>query len=570
MKTNERAVILAALCGLALSSSFSPVSAGLDPVQETSSLSAINLSGVAGNYLAGRYAQRIQDWDKASDYLGLTLRADPDNPELVRRAMVLAMGAGQVEKAIAMARRVPASDADAGALAVLFLALDDFSRQDYARARQHLADMPGGGMSEFVVPLLNGWAAAGEGRFDVHFSPDNPLYLYHAVLISDFLGRGDKVSYFLEKTGRLSELPSAYLETLGDICLRAGLKDKARTFYHDALDSRPGDSRLSEKLKSLDRGEIKLSPFVNSATKGAALALLDMAGVLSSEYSDDSARVFLRMALYLAPDLREARSLLVRIAARSGRYDEAIAQFQASLSDKKRDVSDNRFLAGLLEEAGRSDEALTLLEKQGDSDIDSLIQIGDLHRRAGTYKAALSAYDRAFTALAHKKADPGWELYYARGMVLERLGFWSRAESDLKAALKREPEHPYILNYLGYGWADRGENLEQALEMLRKAAALRGSDGYISDSLGWALFRAQRYDEAVAPMEKAVELVPYDSLINDHLGDVYWKNGRKREARFQWRRARNFSDNAKESEALEQKIKTGLSENNAPAASFRP
>lgn len=557
MKKYGMVLIWLALWGFSLWAS-GLAHAGVDPVQGDSSLSAPD-SGMAGNYLAGRYAQRIQDWDKASDYLARTLRADPDNPELVRRAMVLAMGAGQVEKAISMARRVPASDAEAGSLAILFLALDDFSRQDYARVRQHLSEMPDGGMSEFVVPLLNGWAAAGEGRFDVHFSSDNPLYLYHAVLISDFLGRGDKISGFFEKPERLSGLPAGHLETLGDICLRAGLDDKAGTLYRDALEARPGDPVLSEKLKTLGKKDVKLTPSVESATKGAAMALLDMAGLLASEYSDDSARVFLRMALYLAPDLREASALLVQIAARGGRYDEAIAHFESSLPREKRDSADGRFLAGLLEEAGRTKDSLALLEKQSASDVESLIQIGDLHRRADNFRAALAAYDRAFSVLERRKEAPGWALYYARGMILERLGLWDRAEVDLKAALALEPDHPYILNYLGYGWADRGVHLDEALRMLRKAAALRGSDGYISDSLGWALFQAGQYDEAVAPMEKAVELVPYDSLINDHLGDVYWKNGRKREARFQWRRARNFSEDSKMSAALDRKIESGLS-----------
>ena len=59
-------------------------------------------------------------------------------------------------------------------------------------------------------------------------------------------------------------------------------------------------------------------------------------------------------------------------------------------------------------------------------------------------------------------------------------------------------------------------------------------------------------------MEKAVEIVPYDSLMNEHLGDVYWQAGRRREARFQWRRAFNFSDDPDVSARLEAKIDSGL------------
>ena len=46
-----------------------------------------------------------------------------------------------------------------------------------------------------------------------------------------------------------------------------------------------------------------------------------------------------------------------------------------------------------------------------------------------------------------------------------------------------------------------------------------------------------RYDEAVAPMERAILTMSQDPLVNDHLGDIYWKVGRQREAEIQWQRA---------------------------------
>jgi len=97
-----------------------------------------------------------------------------------------------------------------------------------------------------------------------------------------------------------------------------------------------------------------------------------------------------------------------------------------------------------------------------------------------------------------------------------------------------------VLNYLGYSYVEKKENLDEALDMIQRAAAERPDAGYIVDSLGWALYRLGRYDEAVVQMEKAVELEPTEPLLNDHLGDVYWAVGRKREAEFQWRRALNL------------------------------
>jgi len=115
-----------------------------------------------------------------------------------------------------------------------------------------------------------------------------------------------------------------------------------------------------------------------------------------------------------------------------------------------------------------------------------------------------------------------------------------------------------VLNYLGYSWIDRGENLDQGLKMIEKAVELRPEDGYIVDSLGWAHYRMGDYAGAVEQLEKAIELVPQDPTINDHLGDAYWQSGRMTEARYQWRRALQFGPQENEIKPIEEKLESGL------------
>jgi Flp pilus assembly protein TadD len=149
-------------------------------------------------------------------------------------------------------------------------------------------------------------------------------------------------------------------------------------------------------------------------------------------------------------------------------------------------------------------------------------------------------------------------LFYDRGVALERAGQWDRAETDLKHALELKPEQPLVLNYLGYSWIDRGENLEEGLKMIEKAVELRPDDGYIVDSLGWAHYRMGDYAGAVEQLEKALELVPQDPTINDHLGDAYWQSGRLSEARYQWQRALQFGPQENEIQPIEEKLQSGL------------
>ena len=102
------------------------------------------------------------------------------------------------------------------------------------------------------------------------------------------------------------------------------------------------------------------------------------------------------------------------------------------------------------------------------------------------------------------------------------------------------------------------EKLEEAQDMIRKAADLRPDSGAIADSLGWVYYRLGKFEEAVAPMEKAIALIPTDPVVNDHLGDLYWMVGREREAEFQWRRALSFDPAEKDAARIRAKLDRGL------------
>jgi Flp pilus assembly protein TadD len=154
--------------------------------------------------------------------------------------------------------------------------------------------------------------------------------------------------------------------------------------------------------------------------------------------------------------------------------------------------------------------------------------------------------------------DNDWVLFFYRGIAHEQSKDWAAAEADFRQALDLNPTQPQVLNYLGYGLVDRGEKLEEALGMIKKAVAGDPKQGYIIDSLAWAYFKLGRYAEALEPMERASLLEPVDPIVTDHLGDVYWMNDRKLEARFQWRRALSFEPTEKDAERIRRKLEVGL------------
>ena len=83
-----------------------------------------------------------------------------------------------------------------------------------------------------------------------------------------------------------------------------------------------------------------------------------------------------------------------------------------------------------------------------------------------------------------------------RGIAYEQIGNWAKAEKDFLDSLEAKPDQAYVINYLAYSWIEKGVQIEKSLEMLKEANKLRSNDGYITDSLGWALYKLKKYKEA--------------------------------------------------------------------------
>lgn len=525
---------------------------------------------LSGSYLASRHAQIKHDWSSAGQFIDTVLETDPTNTDLMKRALILSFGSQQYDHAFEMSQRL----LDIGqetALSASILSLKHLKAQEYAKAITVLNKIPQNETATFVSPILYGWARAGLGALDTESFNQQPIHAFHAVLVADFIGQQDRVHEII--TGALQDKGvSLYdLQRIAELQIKRKNFVQAKSLYLTINQAQPGIAFIEERLAILESNKAEdLSQYENlptldikSASEGAAFALQDMAQLLYKEYSDESARLFSSMALYLDPENESARVTLASITSRNGRYDDAISYYDG-ISDKNSEIytSAQKEIADLLKEKGHLDEAMRVLEDLvRNGDIDAQLQIGDYYRSQEDFRNALIAYNKAADMIGEnaKAQETYWYLYYSRGIALERLGRWTEAEADLRKALSYQPNHPYVLNYLGYSWADQGEFLEEALEMIAKAVRLKPDDGFITDSLGWVNYKLGRYEEAVPYLERAVELEPYDPTLNDHLGDAYWQVGRKGEARFQWSRTLNYADSNTDIKIVEDKLRNGLS-----------
>lgn len=120
--------------------------------------------------------------------------------------------------------------------------------------------------------------------------------------------------------------------------------------------------------------------------------------------------------------------------------------------------------------------------------------------------------------------------YYEYGSASEQAGQPTRSEAALKRALQLNPGHHPSLNYLGYMWAERGQNLREALALIEKALELSPGNPAYLDSQAWALYRLGHPQEAKPLLEEALRLVPDDPTLLEHSGDVYATLGQTQQA----------------------------------------
>ena len=522
-----------------------------------------------GSYLAGGVAQRDHDYPAAADYLERTLAQDPNNVDLLRRAFLLRLSAGQGDRATALARRLVVVDPDAGLAALVVLVAQE-NAGDEAGAAASAERLPSEGLLRFSAPMVVAWTRAGQhdakGALEALDRLDRirgfeQLTAFHLALIDDFLGdaEGARAAYKKIVAGA-ERLNWRTAEMAGRFYERHGQAAEAKAVYERFAKENPSNADLVQVgLQRIAAGTVP-PPIVAGVKDGLAEALFDIASVLNQRDTEDLSLVYAQLVIELEPKHGLARLLVAEIADSQQRLPEALATYRAIDPASPFSWQARLRAAEVLDQLDRTDEAVAELKKAAAERPNSpqpLVELGDVLRARNRFAEAVTVYDDAIARIP--QIEPRhWTLFYSRGIALERSGQWPRAEADFQHALELQPDQPLVLNYLGYSWVEKGEHLDQALKMIERAVELRPSDGYIVDSLGWAFFQLGRYTEATQYLEHAIELLPQDPTINDHLGDAYWRSGRQAEARYQWRRALQFKPEADQVKTIDAKLDRGL------------
>ncbi len=269
--------------------------------------------------------------------------------------------------------------------------------------------------------------------------------------------------------------------------------------------------------KSYKKAELLLLTLLNNSPSSEAYYLISIAYYEQKKYNSA-----LETLPHISSDSEEFESsiyLQVKIFIDSDRSQEAQQFLEKTIRNKdSRKPIFYSYLSTLYKDDGKSNQALQTLR----AGIEEYPQDEDLH--------------------------------FEYGLILESTGKSSEALAVMEKVLTLQPNHPEALNFIGYTWADKNQNLDQALKYIQQAVIIKPESGFIRDSLGWVYFRLGDLEKAKIELEHALVLEPTDPHIYDHLGDTYRAMTNREKAIEKYRKALEmFTENDKK-QAVQEKI----------------
>jgi len=485
-----------------------------DPSDIDSWLTLGRLERVGGNSVEAE-----KDFKKVLD-------RDPSNEEALTELARVYAGVGDNKNAIEMLRLVTSKHPSPRTLAEL--ASFYHNSHDYANA----ADV---------------WRQA------LQMDPDNTR-LKHA-LADDLLSAdrtADALKLYQDLAAADPRDPQTHLRLAeiyrerGDFAKAHAALGKARELDPQNLEVRYEEVNLLEKEGKPDAAIAALRAMLDDTAsknytedeKARRTILLERLGMLyrDSQHYNEAVEAFRQMA-ELDPEAAPRASAAIIDTWRTAKdLKKADAEVQAALKKFPKDRTLTVAKAWLLADAGKIDDAVATLRTllDGQKEWGTQITIAQVYEKGKRWEDMGKALEAA-----EKVADSSQEkvtVAFMRGAMLERSKQYDAAEAEFRKVLAMDPDNSSALNYLGYMLADRNVRLDEAQKMIGKAVELEPANGAYLDSMGWVCFRQNRLEEAADYLQKALQLpaVAKDPTVHDHLGDVYFKQGKIREAISQW------------------------------------
>ena len=331
-----------------------------------------------------------------------------------------------------------------------------------------------------------------------------------------------------------------------------GKSEEAIDVINESLKDNPRNLILNQFKTEINNKEIfNFSNEFNcrNLSHVSAEILYITANLLSSQHSFVLSNFYLSLAKYLNPNFISFDTLYAENFYMMDRLEKAKKIYKSFVkAGSVYSWHASKEISSILEDQKKEDESVKFLKKSykkiNSPNVDEIYDYARFLKNNNEFYESIKFYTKVLN-LINKEHYLYPKATHGRGIAYERTDQWEKAEIGFLNSLSVSPDQAHVINYLAYSWIEKGINVEKSLRMLKKANELKKNDGYIVDSLGWAMFKLERYNEAEEYLRLGLVLMPSDPVLNDHYGDVLWMQDKKVQARYYW----NYTSNSEEADA---------------------
>lgn len=253
-----------------------------------------------------------------------------------------------------------------------------------------------------------------------------------------------------------------------------------------------------------------------------------------------------------APDVQQ-----INLLRTQGRREEALTVARAARQRFPEDAQLLRLEVFTLADLGRVDEAVALIRPRingGPGDYEAYLVLSSVYLGAGRGAEAVEAARQAVGRASAEQPQQATNALLMLSSAQERAGDTKGSEETLRQILAKDPQNATALNNLGYFLAERGERLEEALDMTQRATRAEPANPSFLDSLGWVYFKLGKLQEAERYLSDAARRNPASATIQEHLGDLFQRLGQTQKAQAAWRKALSLSVEAGDTARIKAKL----------------
>ena len=435
----------------------------------------------------------------------------------------------------------------------LLLGLDSFKKKDYKNSEKYFERLNKISrynvfFDELIGNVLISWSQASQGNREDSFrilekipKPYRHFTKTQNSFLKCYFDSSDTENSFEEIIQDKNYNSSRYNFFLANYYLFKNKNVEAKKIIKNGRKKYNSNLLIKETENLLLKGKNeKIKSFFNCKNPNDALAefFYVLANLYSSERNYQLSNFYLKISLFLNKKFLTNNALLAENFYYQKKYQLSKKTYKSlkSIGPIYSWYASKSIATILLNEKGKK-YSVNSLKKEFNSlsnpNFEHYYELANFYKDNEYYEKSIKYYS---LTLKEIKKDHFLvpKILDRRGTSFERLGDWENAEKDLIESLKILPDQAHVLNYLAYSWIDKGINLNEGLEMLKKANQIKKEDGYIIDSLGWAYYAKKDYIEAERFLQRAVELLPFDPIINDHYADTLWMLNRNIQARYIW------------------------------------